>query len=109
MNLYLDLFLIALAAGSTLEVLYLTLELLILGLEHVKLCTKRMRQFCDRRSPPIYPCLLQNFVDPLVRGFSIWSTYSFQTSFVLVAELLWCLYFSIAKCAASESYFRRGL
>ena len=84
MNLYLNLFLIAVAAGGNFEDLYLTLELLILELEHVKRCTKRTCQFFHRYAPFSSPPLLQNFVDSLVRGLSIWSTYSFQTSFVLV-------------------------
>ena len=109
MLLYLNLVLIALAAGGPFEVLHLTLELLILGLELAKLWIKSLRQVFDHLSSAILPSLHQSFVDALITRSRIWGTYSFQTIFVLGAELLRLWNSSLAEGAAPESYFRWGL
>ena len=109
MLLYLNLVLIALAAGGPFEVLHLTLELLILGLELAKLFIKSLRQVLRHHGPFSSPWFKQTIVDALVRSSSIRATYSFQTIFVLGAELLRLWNSSLAEGTAPESYFRWGL
>ena len=107
--LYLNLFLIALAASGSLVVLDLTLKLLILGLELPKLFIKSLRQVFDHRSSTICPTLHQSFVDALIRSSSIRATYSFQPNFVLGAELLRLLNSQLAEGTEPVSNFRWGL
>ena len=109
MNLYLNRFLIALAASSKLQDLLLALELLILGLELLKLCIKSLCQFLHHSLPLSAATFAHNVVDARISGSSIRVTYLCQIPFVLGTELLWLYYSSLAEDTAPECNFRRGL
>ena len=109
MMLILNQLLIALAANSKLKDLLLTLELLIFGLEHPKLFIKSLCQVFHHHGSFSNPSLHQSSIDTFIRSLSIRATYSFQTNFVLGAELLRLLNSQLAEGTEPVSNFRWGL